>query len=342
MKAIVYDRYGPPEVLHLKEVPSPAPRDDEVLIEVRATTATSGDARLRAMRLPAGFGLMGRLAFGVFGPRRPILGVELSGVIVAVGKKVTRWQVGTPVFAMAGTSMGCYAELRALPEGGAIARKPANLSFGEAAALSFGGTTALDFFRRGKLGRGERLLVNGASGAVGTAAVQIAKHLGAHVTGVCSTANLELVRSLGADAVIDYTKDDFAIRGERYDLIMDTVGTAPFSRSRGSLNPGGRLLLVLAGLPDALGGLLSSLPTDKKVVAGPAGERVEDLRALADLAEQGKYRPVIDRTYPLERMAEAHVLVDSGRKRGSVVVTVTGAPEQRAGPVESPRPASGP
>jgi NADPH:quinone reductase-like Zn-dependent oxidoreductase len=342
MKAIVYQRYGPPEVLQLKEVPSPTPREDEVLIEVHATTATSADARLRAMNLPAGFGLIGRLAFGVSAPRRRILGVELSGVIVATGKKVTRWQPGTPVFAMTGASMGCYAEQRALPEGGAIARKPANLTFEEAAALSFGGTTALDFFRRGKLAKGERLLVNGASGAVGTAAVQIAKQFGAHVTGVCSTANLELVRSLGADAVIDYTQDDFATGGERYDLIMDTVGTAPFARSKGSLKPGGRLLLVLAGLPDTLGALLGSMATDKKVVAGPAGERVEDLRLLADLAEQGKYRPIIDQIYPLERMAEAHARVDSGRKRGNVAVTVKGAPERRASSVDGPRPAPGP
>jgi NADPH:quinone reductase-like Zn-dependent oxidoreductase len=322
MKAIVYDRYGPPDVLQLQEVPSPTPRDDEVLIEVRATTATSGDARLRAMNVPAGFGLMGRLAFGVFAPRRRILGGELSGVIVATGKKVTRWQVGTPVFAMTGASMGCYAELRALPEGGAIARKPANLTFEEAAALSFGGTTALHFFRRGKLAPGEQLLINGASGAVGTAAVQIAKQLGAQVTGVCSTANVELVRSLGADVVIDYTRDDFTTRAERYDLIMDTAGTAPFVRSKGSLKPGGRLLLVLAGLPDTLGALLGTMGTDKKVVAGPASERLEDLRLLAELAEQGKYRPVIDRIYPLERIVEAHVLVDSGRKRGNVVVVV--------------------
>jgi NADPH:quinone reductase-like Zn-dependent oxidoreductase len=342
MKAIVYERYGPPEVLRLKEVPSPTPREDEVLIEVRATTATSGDARLRAMNLPAGFGLIGRLVFGVLAPRRRILGVDLSGVIVAAGKKVTRWQVGTPVFAMAGATMGCYAELRAFPEGGAIARKPANLTFEEAAALSFGGTTALDFFRRGKLARGERLLVNGASGAVGTAAVQIARHFGAHVTGVCSTANLELVRSLGADAVIDYTQSDFTASGERYDLIMDTVGTAPFGRSKGSLEPGGRLLLVLGGLPDALGGLLASVGTGKKIVAGPASERVEDLRLLADLAEQGRYRPVIDRVFPFSRMAEAHALVDTGHKRGNVAVTVKETPASPPGAVDRPVPTPGP
>lgn len=321
MKAIVYDRYGPPDVLHLKEVAKPSVKDDEVLVEVRATTVSSADVRLRAMNLPAGFGLIGRLAFGVFAPRRRILGLELSGVVAAVGKNVTRFEVGTQVFGMAGTGMGCYAELRALREDGAIAKKPSNLSFEEAAAMSFGGTTALDFFRRGKVTSGERVLINGASGAVGTAAVQIARHLGAHVTAVCSAANLELVRTLGADAVIDYTKEDFSRNGEVYDLIMDTVGTAPFSRCKGSLKAGGRLLLVLAGLPSLVGALWVNATTDKKVVAGPAAERAEDLRLLAELAEEGKYRPVVDRTYPLERIAEAHAYVDTGRKKGNVVVT---------------------
>lgn len=322
VRAIVYKRYGPPGVLRLEEVGDPAVKAGEVLVEVRATTVTSGDARLRAMKLPAGFGLIGRLVFGVFSPRKRILGVELSGVVVAVGKGVTRFAVGDLVFGICGMGMGCYAELRALPEDGALAGKPASLSFEEAAAMSFGGTTALDFFRRGKLARGERLLVNGASGAVGTAAVQLAKHLGAHVTGVCSTANLELVRSLGADAVIDYTRDDFTRNGETYDLIMDTAGTAPFSRCKRSLGPRGRLLLVLGGLGGALGALWVNLTSRRKVVAGPAGERAEDLRLLAELAEQGKYRPVIDRTYPLERAAEAHAHVDTGRKRGNVVLIV--------------------
>jgi NADPH:quinone reductase-like Zn-dependent oxidoreductase len=322
VKAIVYDHYGPPDVLHLADIPTPVPRDGEVLVAIRATTATSGDARVRSMNLPAGFGLIGRLAIGVLGPRQRILGTELSGVIAAVGKGVTLFKVGDPVVAMPGVRMGCYAEFRAIPEGGAIVKKPANVSFEEAAAMSFGGITALVFFRRGKLAAGERLLVNGASGAVGTTAVQLAKHFGAHVTGVCSTGNLALVRSLGADAVINYTKEDFTKNGERYDLIMDTAGTAPFSRCKGSLMPGGRALLVLAGLPATLGGLLGSMMTDKRVVAGPAGERVEDLRQLAELAESGKYRPVIDRIFPLERVAEAHAYVDTGRKKGSVVITV--------------------
>jgi NADPH:quinone reductase-like Zn-dependent oxidoreductase len=326
VKAIVYEKYGPPDVLRLEEVPTPTPKDDEVLIEVRATTVTSGDARLRAMNVPAGFGPMARLMFGVLAPRKRILGVELSGVIAAVGNNVTRFAVGEPVFAMSGMGMGCHAELRALPQDGALARKPARSSFEEAAAMSFGGTTALDFFRRGQLESGARILINGASGAVGTAAVQLAKHFGAHVTGVCSTANLELVRSLGADAVIDYTKEDFTRSGEAYDVIMDTVGTAPFSRSKGALNPGGRLLLVLAGLPGVLGALWVNATAGKKVVAGPSRERPEDLRLLAELAEQGKYRPVIDRTYPLERAAEAHAYVDTGRKKGNVVLTVGSGP----------------
>jgi NADPH:quinone reductase-like Zn-dependent oxidoreductase len=322
MKAIVYEKYGPPDVLQLKEVAKPTPKDNELLIEVRATTVSSGDARLRAMNVPVGLGLVGRLAFGVFAPRKQILGAELSGVIAAVGKNVTRFEVGAPVFAMGGVRMGCYAEFRVIAEDGSVAKKPANLTFEEAAAMSFGGTTALTFFRRGKLTSGERILINGASGAVGTAAVQLAKHFGAHVTGVCSTANVELVRSLGADVVIDYTKQDFTRNAEAYDLIMVTAGTTPFARSMGSLKAGGRLLLVLAGLPEMLGAPWVSMTTDKKVVAGPASERPEDLRFLAELAEQGKYRPVIDRSYPLERIAEAHAYVDTGRKKGNVVITV--------------------
>ncbi|WP_141731380.1 NAD(P)-dependent alcohol dehydrogenase [Oligoflexus tunisiensis] len=322
MKAIVYEKYGPPEVLKLKEIPTPTAKDNELLIEVRATTVTSGDARMRALNVPRGFGLLSRLALGIFAPRRQILGMELSGVVVAVGKNVTRFQVGNPVFGMSDAYGGCYVEYRALPETEAIAKKPENLTFEEAASLCFGGTTALDFFRRGKLRSGERLLVNGASGAVGTAAVQLAKHLGAHVTGVCSTANLDLVRSLGADAVIDYTKEDFTRNGEVYDAIMDTAGTAPFSRCQVSLKPGGRFLLVLGGLSDTLGSSWVNMTTDKKVVAGVAKVRPEDVRLLGELAEAGKYKPVIDRTYPLEQIVEAHAYVDEGHKKGNVVITV--------------------
>lgn len=209
-----------------------------------------------------------------------------------------------------------------MPAGGALALKPANLTYEEAAALSFGGTTALDFLRRGRIRRGDRVLVNGASGGVGTAAVQLARHFGAHVTGVCSTANLELVRSLGADEVIDYTRDDFTRNGQTYDIILDAAGTAPFSRSRRSLKEGGRLLLVLATLPEMLRIPWAALTSRTRVIAGPASERVEDLRLLASLAESGEYKPVIDRRYPFEQIAEVHRYVDTGRKRGNVVITV--------------------
>lgn len=322
MKAIVYERYGPPEVLQLKEVEKPTPKDNEVLIKTHATTVTSGDWRVRSLNVPVGFGLIMRLVFGVRKPKQPILGTELAGVVESVGKDVKTFKVGDQVFAFSDAGMGCHAEYKCIPEDGAVALKPPSLTFDEAAALSFGGTTALDFLRRGKLQRGERVLVNGASGGVGTAAVQLARHFGADVTGVCSTANMELVRSLGASHVIDYTKDDFTQNGETYDVIVDTVGTAPFSRCKASLKEGGRLLMVLAGLPDMLRIPWVSMTSSRKVIAGPATGRAEDLRFLAELAEAGEFKPVIDRRYPFAQIAEAHRYVDTGRKKGNVIVTL--------------------
>ena len=322
MKAFVYTKYGPPGVLQLKDVAKPTPKDNEVLIKTHATTVTSGDWRVRSLSLPVGFGLLGRLVFGVSRPRQPILGTELAGKIESVGKGVSKFKVGDQVFVFSDAGMGCYAEYKCMPEDGAMALKPANLTYEEAAALSFGGTTALDFFRRGKLQSGERVLVNGASGGVGTAAVQLAKHFGADVTGVCSAANLELVRSLGASHVIDYTKEDFTQNGEAYDIIVDTVGTAPFSRSKGSLKEGGRLLMVLGGLPDMLQIPWVSMTSSKKIIAGPAAGRADDLRFLAKLAEAGEFKTVIDRRYPFEQIAEAHRYVDTGRKKGNVVITL--------------------
>jgi len=322
MKAIVYERYGPPDVLQLKEVGKPIPKDNEVLIKIHATTVTSGDWRVRSLNVPVGFGLISRLVFGVSKPRQPILGTELAGEIESVGKDVRKFKVGDQVFGFSGARMGCHAEYKCMPENGAVALKPPNLTYHEAAAISFGGTTALDFFRRGKLQSGERVLVNGASGGVGTAAVQLAKHFGADVTGVCSTANMELVRSLGANHIIDYAKEDFTQNGETYDVIVDTAGTAPFSRSKGSLKKGGRLLLVLGGLPDLLRIPWVSMMSSKKIIAGPAAERVADLRFLAKLAEAGEFKPVIDRRYPFEQIAEAHRYVDTGRKKGNVIITL--------------------
>ena len=322
MKAIVYERYGPPEVLELREVAKPTPKDNEVLIKTYATTVTTGDWRVRSLNVPVGFGLIGRLVLGVSRPRQPILGTELAGEIELVGKDVKKFKTGDQVFAFSGASMGCHAEYKCMPEDGAVALKPANLTYDEAAAISFGGTTALNFFRRGKLQSGEKVLVNGASGGVGTAAVQLAKHFGANVTGVCSTANVELVRSLGANHVIDYTKEDFTRNGETYDVIVDIAGTAPFSRSKGSLKEGGRLLLVLGGLPDMLQIPWISLTSNKRVIAGPAAERAEDLRFLAKLAEAGEFKPVIDRRYPFEQIVEGHRYVDTGHKKGNVVITL--------------------
>jgi NADPH:quinone reductase-like Zn-dependent oxidoreductase len=322
MRAIVYERYGPPEVLQLKKVEKPTPKDNEVLIKIHATTVTSGDWRVRSLIVPTGFKLIIRLVFGVFKPKQPILGSELAGVIESIGKDVHKFQIGDQVFAFSDAAMGCYAEYKCMPEDGAIALKPANLSYEEAAALSFGGTTALDFLRRGKLQIGEKVLVNGASGGVGTAAVQLAKHFGAEVTAVCSAANIELVRSLGANRVIDYTQEDFTQNGELYDVIIDTTGTAPFSRSKVSLQQKGRLLMVLAGLPDMLQTLWILMTSSKKVVAGPVASGAADLRFLAELAAAGEFKPVIDRCYPFEQMVEAHRYVDTGRKKGNVVVTL--------------------
>jgi len=322
MKAVVYERYGPPEVLQLKEVEKPIPKDNEVLIKTHATTVTAGDWRVRSLNVPTGFGLIMRLVFGITKPKQPILGSELAGEIESVGKDVSKFKVGAPVFAFSDVAMGCHAEYKCMPEDGMIVLKPDSISYEQAAALSFGGTTALDFFRKANLQCGEKVLVNGASGSVGTAAVQLAKHFGADVTGVCSTANVELVESLGANHVIDYTKQDFTKNGENYDIIIDTAGTAPFSRSKHSLKPDGRLLLVLAGMPAMLQIPWVSMTSSRKIIAGPATGTVEDLRFLAELADAGEFKPVIERCYPFEDIVDAHSYVDTGRKKGNVIITM--------------------
>ena len=323
MKAAVYSQYGAPDVVGLAEVETPVPGDHEVRVRVRASTVSSADWRARSLSMPPGFGLLGRLVFGIFGPRQQILGTELSGTVEAVGKAVTRFRAGDDVFAFPGAGFGCHAEYRVLPENGRIVHKPPNLSFEEAAALSFGGTTALCYLRdKGGIRAGEKVLIVGASGAVGTAAVQIARHFGAEVTGVCSTGNVDLVRALGAERVIDYTREDFASSGETWDIILDATGTAPFARSGKALKSGGRLLVVLGNFAQLLGLERPPRGSDKRIVAGVAPERREDLEYLAQLAEAGEYRPVIDRSYPLAAAAEAHAYVDTGRKRGNVVLTV--------------------
>ncbi len=321
MKAAVCTRYGGPEAVQILDVADPQPKPGEILIRIMAATVSSGDARIRGARFPAGFAVPARLALGLRGPRKPVLGTECAGIVEAVGDGVTRFRIGDEVFAFAGIGMGCHAEFRTMREDGAIARKPSGFSFEEAAAISFGGTTALHFLRDvAQVQRGERVLVNGASGAVGTAAVQLAKHFGADVIGVCSARNAALVRSLGADRVIDYRAEDFAAGAERYDIIVDTVGNATFARCRGSLAKGGRLLLLAGSLGDLLKGPLQSLTSGFKVVGGPAPERPQDIATLASLCEAGAFKPVVGEVMPFARIADAHALVDSGRKVGSVVL----------------------
>ncbi len=322
MKAAVYERYGPPEVVSIREVPTPTPGPGEVLIKVLATTVSTGDWRARSLEMPPGFGPFGRLAFGITRPRQPILGTELSGVIEAIGDGVNTFGVGDEVFAFADVKMGSHAEFKCIAANGLLARKPKNLSFQQAAALSFGGMTMLNFFRRGALARGERVLVNGASGTVGSAAVQLARHLGAEVTAVCSSANVELVRAIGAHHVIDYTAADFTANGKTYDVIVDTVGNAAYSRVKRSLAKGGRLLVVLGGFGDLLLAPLAGKTRGHRVIAGPALARAEDFHRLAAIAAEGAFTPVIDHAYPFERIVDAHHRVETGRKRGSVVVTM--------------------
>lgn len=322
MKAVVYEQYGSPDVLRFAEVPTPLPKDDEVLVKIEATTVTAADWRIRSLDVPAGFALLSRLALGVTGPRQPILGSELSGVITAAGKNVTKFKPGDAVFAFTDIRMGCHAEYTCIPQSAAMAPKPASLGHDEAAALSFGGTTALHFFRKAKLTAGEHVLVNGASGGVGTAAVQLAKHFGARVTAVCSAANRDLVRSLGAENVIDYTTEDFTRNGNTYDVIIDTAGTAPFARSKASLREGGRLLMVLGGMRELLSIPWIALTNSRKVIGGTAKADASDLRFLGELAERGEFTPVIDRRYRFEEIVEAHRYVDTGRKKGNVVITL--------------------
>lgn len=323
MKAAICTRYGNPDVVEIREIAQPQPKPGEVLIRIAATTVSSGDARIRAARFPAGFALPARLALGLRRPRRQVLGTELAGVIEAVGSQVTRFRPGDEVFAFPGSGMGCHAAYRTMSADGAIARKPSNFSFEEAAAISFGGATALYYLRDAAcVQRGERVLVNGASGAVGLAAVQLASHFGAHVTGVCSTANSAVVRGAGAEEVINYETADFAASDVRYDVIVDTVGNAPLRRCRPVLADKGRLLLLASGLAELLKAPLQSLTSGVKVVGGPARERPELIIALAELCEAGAFKPVIDRVFPFEDIADAHARVDTGRKVGSVVVTV--------------------
>ena len=322
MKAAIYTRYGPPEVVTVADLPKPVPKAGEVLVRIRATTVSTADWRARSLEMPRGFGLLGRLFYGLTGPRKTVLGTECAGLIEAVGDSVTRFSVGDEVVAFTGAGYGCHAEYRAVAETRPIVRKPSRLSFEEAAALGFGGMPVLDFFRKAGIKPGDTLLIVGASGSLGTAATQIARHFGAEVTAVCSSANADLVRSLGAARVIDYTTTDFATTGDTWDIILDTTGTASIARVERALKPGGRLLVAMGSFTALLGFERPSRGSGKKVIGGVTAVLVEDLQTLARLAHEGAYRPVIDHVYPLAEIAAAHARVDTGRKRGNVVVTI--------------------
>ncbi|TVQ29970.1 MAG: NAD(P)-dependent alcohol dehydrogenase [Phycisphaeraceae bacterium] len=322
MKAWVYREYGGPEVVHLETVPTPAPKDDEIVVKVLATTVTAADWRARTLEMPKGFGLIGRLVFGLRRPRKTILGFEFAGEVAQVGRSVTRFCVDDAVFGSTGARMGCHAQFVVVGENEHIAIKPQGLSYEEAAALSFGGATALHFLGKASLQPGEHILIIGASGGVGSATVQLAKHLGAHVTGVTSGPNAEIVRAMGADEVIDYTREDPLHTPEGYDVIVDTVGDTPMSRCRHALRRGGRLLAVAAPLPTFAGAPFISMLGSRKVIVGVAPESRAVAERLAQLATEGVLRPFIDERYEFSQMREAHARVASRRKRGNVVVLV--------------------
>ena len=322
MRAAVYHRFGGPENVGVEEVPVPPVGPDDVLVRASASTVSVADHRARTRDVPRGLGLLAAAGRGAFRPKHPVLGMDVAGVVEAVGADVTRFAPGDEVVAMLGGRFGGHAEYATMPQDGAIALKPPGMTFEDAVTLVFGGLTARGFLKQARLVPGAAVLVNGASGAVGTAAVQLARNAGAIVTGVCSGANRELVASLGADRVIDYTTDDFTADPATYDVIVDCVGNAPFERVGHLVRPGGALLLVITDLRGLLLAPLRRRRTGKLVTADVGKPTAEDLAFLADLAEAGHYRVVRDRTYDLDDIAAAHRYVDTGHKRGNVVLRI--------------------
>lgn len=323
MSAAVYRRFGSPDVVRIETVARPTPRQDEVLLRVVASTVSIADHRARSRSVPQGLGLLAAFGLGFFRPRHRILGMDAAGVVEAIGPGVTRFVPGDEVITMLGAHWGGHGEYVCVKQDAAVAAKPRNMTSEEAVALVFGGITARIFLNQADIKPGDSVLVNGASGAVGTAAVQLAKQLGAHVTGVCSGDKAGLVASLGADRVIDYTTDDFAAEPTIYDVIVDCAGTATFARVEASLRPGGALLMVVADLDGMIRSSGRSRKSGKLVTYSGGPNRAEDLAFIVDLAESGRFRPVIDRTYDLVDIADAHRYVDAGHKTGSVVLRVS-------------------
>ncbi len=319
MKAITYAAYGAPEVLNLQEVDKPIPNAKEILVRIHASAVNSADWRLRK-----GDPFAVRLFFGLTKPKKSILGGVLSGTVEAVGKDVTRFKVNDQVFGSTGMRFGAYAEYGCFPEDGILSIKPDNISHEQASIVPFGATTAMHFIRKAVIKKGQKVLVYGASGAVGTALVQLAKYFGAEVTGVCSTTNIDLVKSIGADKVIDYTKEDLTKNGLTYDVIFETVNKLPLSNLLPALKSNGLLIASAADFSQMLQSVWISMTHRKKIIVGVTNEKTEDICFLKTLIEQGRYKPVIDRIYPFEQMVDAHHYVEQGHKKGNVAVRIIG------------------
>ncbi len=325
MKAIVWTRFGPPGVLQLQELAKPAPRDHEVLIRIDATTVTAADCALRGLKVPIAARLPLRIYVDRIRPKPIILGQELAGEIEAVGSAVTRFKTGDQVVGWSGLRLGTYAEYICLPESGVLAIKPPNIAYTEVAPLPIGGLDAVYFLRKANIQRGQRVLIIGAGGSIGTFAVQVARYFGADVTGVDSTEKLDMLRSIGADQVIDYTREDYTKSGETYDVIFDVIGKSPFSRCVRLLTPNGRYLIGNTRLSQIVRGRWLSRSSSKQVILWAertASDYTKDFNFLKELIEAGKIKSIIDRCYPLEQIAEAHRYVDTGHKKGNVVITV--------------------
>jgi NADPH:quinone reductase-like Zn-dependent oxidoreductase len=323
MKAVVCEKYGPPDVFELLEIEKPTPKENEVLVKVSVTTVTVADSRVRSFTVPPSYWHPARIALGIRKPRKSILGAELAGEIVSVGKGVTRFKQGDQVFASTlEYGFGAYAEYRCLPEDGLLAKRPANLACEAVVTISIGGRTALYFLRTANIKPGQKVLIYGTSGSVGTFAVQLARSFGAEVTGVCSTANFKLVKSLGADKVIDYTKEDFSKNGEAYDVVFDAVGKSSYSDCMSSLKKDGTYLQAVSAPGISLQMRWTAMTSGKKTVGGGPPTESRDLVILGELMGAGMIKPVIDRCYPLDRIVEAHRYVDKGHKKGNVIINV--------------------